>query len=149
MTAGAANKVILKGTNDVKLTKVTSAKEIDATALNGTLSVGAGTPVTEGNIAGATGVNTIAFVRLLLTRRSLSSVKAAKTWLLAATDAVGAGTKAGQANIVLGLGDDKLTVTGAIAGVLRFKSVTAMTWWICKLIRLVPLWSTSAMAAIP
>ena len=123
LVAGNANTVVLTGTNDVKLTKVTSAKEINASALNGTLNIGAGIPVATGIIAGATGVNTIAFGAVLADTSvtfigqggndvvTLGSVAAS----------AGANSAAGQANIVLGAGNDKLTA-GAISGVLSVQA---------------------------
>jgi hypothetical protein len=123
LDAGADNTVVLTGTNDVKLTKVTSAKEINATALNGTLDVGAGAAVTEGVIAGATGVNTIAFGAIAADKSVTFIGQAGKDVVtLTSTAAKGVGDDAaGQANIVLGAGDDKLTA-GAIAGVLSVQA---------------------------
>lgn len=119
LTAGADNNVVLKGTNDVAINTVASAKSIDASTLTGNLSVGSGTALTSGAVNGATGVNTVAFGAVAADNSVTFVGQGGNDAItLASTAAVGGGTNAGQANIVLGAGNDKLTVSGAIAGIL-------------------------------
>ncbi|HYC42791.1 MAG TPA: DUF4214 domain-containing protein [Noviherbaspirillum sp.] len=123
LIAGATNKVVLLGTNDVKVDKVTSAKEIDASGLNGTLNIGSGTAVAQGVIAGATGKNTVAFGTVLVDTAVTFVGQGGDdvVTLTAVNDATG-GTDAAQANLVLGAGKDSVTVSGVVAGVLSVQA---------------------------
>lgn len=124
ITAGADNTVVLKGTNDVAISAVVSAKSIDASALNGNLTVGGTTtPLAAGAINGATGVNTVAFGTVLADTAATFVGQAGNDRItLVATSAVGVGAKAGQATFVLGAGNDSVNVTGVSAGVLSVQA---------------------------
>lgn len=123
ITAGADNTVVLKGTNDVAIATVVTAKSIDASALNGNLTVGGTTQLAAGAINGATGVNTVAFGTVLADTAATFVGQAGNDRItLVATSAAGGGAKAGQATFVLGAGNDSVNVTGVSAGVLSVQA---------------------------
>lgn len=105
LIAGAGNQVILNGTNDVELTLVTSAKTIDASALNGALKVAnTANTVTDLTIAGATGKNDVTFDPTALTKGAFIGQ--------GSDDTVDFGTIIAGATItaVTGAGKDTVTV---------------------------------------
>ena len=123
INAGADNTVVLKGTNDVVVSAVAAAKSIDASALNGALSVGTGTALTGGAINGATGVNTVAFGTIAAGSAATFVGQGGNDVVtLTATSVAGGGAAAGQATFVLGAGNDRVTATSAIAGVLSIQA---------------------------
>lgn len=104
LIAGADNQVILKGTNDVELTLVTSAKTIDASALNGELKVvNTANTVADLTIAGATGKNDVTFDPTALTKGAFIGQSA--------DDKVAFGTILAAATVTAVTGDGKDTVT--------------------------------------
>ncbi len=122
LIAGAGNQVILNGTNDVQLTLVTSAKTIDASALNGELKVSnTANTVADLTIAGATGKNDVTFDPTALTKgafigQSADDKVAFGTILAAAT--VTAVTGGGKDTVTV----DATNITSAAGGAVSIES---------------------------
>lgn len=120
--SGSTGTIELKGTNDVWI-KAATATTFDASALNGTLQLGAGsgaTALTGVSVNGAQGVNDIGFANV--SGSTVAFVGQSANDKLA-INGVASG---GQATAILGAGNDTLTLTASgSAGVLGTLSVQA------------------------
>lgn len=104
LIVGAGNQVIFNGTNDVQLTLVTSAKTIDASALNGAFKVtNTAATVADLTIAGAQGKNDVTFDPSALLKGAFIGQNA--------DDKVAFGTILAAATVTAVTGDGKDTVT--------------------------------------
>lgn len=122
-TSGGTATVVLKGSNDVKIGAVSGSKVLDASALNGTLNVGSGSGAVDLSINGAIGATTANFAAVGSGSTIAFVGQAGNDAITIASIASGSGSvAAGQATMLLGAGNDILTVSGSVSGVLSVQA---------------------------